>query len=76
MESGPQSAMPTDETLLSALNAALSTLPPLCRRAFILVRFEGKTAEEAAAQLRIPAEQVRMLACRAFVHVQNKLTGC
>src|SRR4051794_21893213 len=36
---------------LAHVNQALDRLPPLCRRAFILVRYEGMSFDDAAAKM-------------------------
>lgn len=43
----------------------LNRLPPTCRRCVILVRFEGMTPDEAAAQLGLSDAQVRLFLVRA-----------
>jgi len=65
--------MPTDSSDLSALMNALENLPPLCKRVFILVRYEGMTIDRAAAELGIPRWLCRRLANRAFGDIQAKL---
>ena len=52
-------------------NQALNRLPPLCRRAFILVRYEGMSFEQAAVQMGLHPRRVRRFVQRAFVAVGN-----
>lgn len=58
---------------LERLNFALNELPPLCRRVFILVRYEGKNFDEVAAQLGLSPRKVRRLVQRAFAKLERAL---
>lgn len=58
---------------LAQVNAALNRLPPLCRRAFILVRYDGLNFDEAAAQMELHPRKVRRFVQRAFESCQRAL---
>jgi len=58
---------------LAHVNEALNRLPPLCRRAFILVRYEGMSFDDAAAQMGLHPRKVRRFVQRAFASCQRAL---
>jgi len=53
---------------LSSVNEALERLPPRCRRAFILVRYEGMEYGQAASELNLSEKKVRKFVIRAFAN--------
>ena len=58
---------------LASVNEALNRLPPLCRRAFILVRYEGMNFDDAAAEMGLHPRKVRRFVQRAFASCQRAL---
>jgi RNA polymerase sigma-70 factor (ECF subfamily) len=58
---------------LEQVTGALNRLPPLCRRAFILVRYEGMNFDAVAAELGVRPRTVRRLVQRAFASCQRAL---
>lgn len=50
---------------------AMNSLPPLCRRVFILMRYHGNTVEEISVLLNIPRYQVRSLFHQAFARCRR-----
>ena len=62
----------TPDGYMEALSLALDALPAACKKAFRLVRFEGKSCTEAAAIMGLTAEQVRRYVVRALVYVLGK----
>jgi len=58
---------------LAHVNEALNRLPPLCRRAFILVRYEGMSFDDAAVTLGLHPRKVRRFVQRAFASCQRAL---
>lgn len=59
---------------LQAIADAINDLPPLCRRAFILIRYERKSFKEAGEILSLPPKQVYVLVYRALAQVQGRVT--
>jgi RNA polymerase sigma-70 factor (ECF subfamily) len=59
---------------LANVSEALERLPPLCRRAFILVRYEGMSVDDAAAEMGLHPRKVRRFVQRAFLSCQRALT--
>jgi len=59
---------------LANVSEALERLPPLCRRAFILVRYEGMSFDDAAAEMGLHPRKVRRFVQRAFLSCQRALT--
>lgn len=71
--SGPRTLEP-DTALashqgVSALVAAIGSLPPRCREAFMLNRFEGRTYAEVAARMGISVKMVEQ-------HIKHALDAC
>jgi len=60
---------------LQRISCALGGLPPLCRRAFILVRYRGMSFEAAAAQLGLHPRKVRRYVQRAFASCERAIRG-
>jgi len=60
-----------DAEVLALINERLNSLPPACRRAFILVRYHGKSFEVAAAEMGLSSRQVRKFAQRAFAECKR-----
>jgi DNA-directed RNA polymerase specialized sigma24 family protein len=58
---------------LDALDAALDDLPPACKRAFILVRFDDRSFADAATRMGISEEQVKLYVNRAFSYVMSRM---
>lgn len=58
---------------LDKLSAALEGLPPNVKRAVIVMRFQRKTAAEAAAQLGVSRGYVNRLCARGLDEIQRKL---
>jgi RNA polymerase sigma factor (sigma-70 family) len=68
----PQHALDVRQQLVH-VTEALNRLPPLCRRAFILVRYEGMNFDEAAAEMGLHPRKVRRFVQRAFESCQRAL---
>ena len=68
----PQLALDAGQQL-AHVNEALNRLPPLCRRAFILVRYEGLSIEEAAVEMALHPRKVRRFVQRALGSCQRAL---
>jgi RNA polymerase sigma-70 factor (ECF subfamily) len=58
---------------LTAVSEALARLPPMCRQAFILVRYEGLDFETAGSQLGLHPRKVRRFVQRAFASCQRAI---
>ena len=58
---------------LAHVSEALNRLPPQCRRAFILVRYEGMNFDDAAAELGLHPRKVRRYVQRAFESCKRAL---
>ena len=59
---------------LTLLEEALGRLPPQCRRAFILNRFEGLSQAEVAAQMGISRQMAERHVAKALLHLRERLT--
>jgi RNA polymerase sigma-70 factor (ECF subfamily) len=76
----PVDAVSPDRRVLAAeelaiVERALNELPPKCRRAFILHRFEEWSAEQIAAELGIRTRMVRRYVSRAAIYCKLRLEG-
>lgn len=71
---GPDMETALDSRLrFQDLVAALEELPPLCRHAFILNKFEGMGHGDIARQLGISKKTVQRHILRAFAHCLDRL---
>jgi RNA polymerase sigma-70 factor (ECF subfamily) len=57
------------------LSLAVESLPPQCQRIFRLVRIEGLSYKQAAAELNISIKNVESQLCIARRKLQDRLTG-
>jgi len=64
---------PSTEERLKRVSEVMNTLPPLCRRAFILARFEDMSPEEISDELDISIRSARRFVARAFAACQRVL---
>jgi RNA polymerase sigma-70 factor (ECF subfamily) len=64
---GPEQAA-SDSEGVERLCVALSELPPLCRHAFVLNRFDGLSHREIAERLGISEKTVQRYVAKAFEH--------
>jgi len=73
--SHPELNLPTQylPEQLVKVSEALDRLPPRCRRAFILVRFENMDFDAAGAQMGLHPRKVRRFVQRAFASCQRAL---
>lgn len=62
-----------ERRMLARVERRLETLPPNCRKAFILVRFEEMSLEQAAAAMDISRRKLRRFVQRAFAECQREL---
>jgi RNA polymerase sigma-70 factor (ECF subfamily) len=60
---------------LALLHAAIAELPPKCRLVFLLLRVEGRSYKEVAAQMALSETMVRKYARRALEHCQMRLAN-
>jgi len=58
---------------LARLNTALQSLPPKCRRAFLLHKFYGLSMVEVAEQMHVTDRMVRLYIARALLHCRRAL---
>jgi RNA polymerase sigma factor (sigma-70 family) len=65
---------PSDYSLIMSLRGEVSHLPEHYRLAVVLCYFEGKTHEEAAAQLRCPIGTIKGRLSRARQVLRNRLS--
>lgn len=71
----------TPETLLhfhdlsQRLDAEIGALPPQCRRAFLLHRYEGKRYADIADELQVSVKAVEHLVSRALSRLRAGLVG-
>jgi RNA polymerase sigma factor (sigma-70 family) len=56
---------------LDRLRAIIESLPPQCRRAFVLHKFEGRSHAEIAAEFGITRNAVEKLLIRALVQLRR-----
>jgi RNA polymerase sigma factor (sigma-70 family) len=60
---------------LAIMRAIILELPPKCRQAFLLVRLEGLSHREVAAEMGLSQTMVRKHLARALGHIQTRLGG-
>ncbi|HLG86633.1 MAG TPA: RNA polymerase sigma factor [Alphaproteobacteria bacterium] len=58
---------------LALVYRAINELPPKCRRVFLLLRFEGMSFKEVAAEMRLSQTMVRKYAFRALEYCQMRV---
>ena len=58
---------------LRFLQRALRELPPKCRHAFTLHRYQGLALSEVAAEMNLSERMVRIYVCRALAYCQSLL---
>lgn len=84
MDSGPRAvasrASPVDERLiqrqnLAAAAATIRALPPRCRDAFLLNRFESLTYRQIAARLGVSVSMVEKYVAEALRQLKNMREG-
>jgi RNA polymerase sigma-70 factor (family 1) len=63
------------QELAYRLDAEIQALPPQCRRAFILNRYEGKRYIDIAKELHISPKAVEHLISRALTRLRTHLSG-
>lgn len=56
---------------LERLRLAVEALPPQCRRAFVLFKFEGRSHAEIAAEFNVTKNAVEKLLIRALVQLRK-----
>ncbi len=64
----PETAMSSQQTVLALVNI-IDNLPPRCREAFMLNRFDGMTYPEVAARMGISVKAVEQ-------HIKHALNAC
>jgi RNA polymerase sigma-70 factor (ECF subfamily) len=60
---------------LAIMRTIILELPPKCRQAFLLVRLEGLSHREVAAEMGLSQTMVRKHLARALGHIQARLAG-
>ncbi|MVM38928.1 RNA polymerase sigma-70 factor [Spirosoma sp. HMF3257] len=63
------------QELAHRLDAEIQALPPQCRKAFMLNRYEGKRYVDIAEELHISQKAVEHLISRALTRLRTHLTG-
>jgi RNA polymerase sigma-70 factor (ECF subfamily) len=58
---------------LALLDCAISELPPKCRKAFLLYKFEGQSYSEIANKMELSESMVRKYVIRAIVYCRERL---
>jgi RNA polymerase sigma-70 factor (ECF subfamily) len=56
---------------LQLIDRAIGELPPRCRAAFIMIRFDGCRPAEVASRLGVSERMVRLYHARALEHLQH-----
>ena len=60
---------------LAIMRTIILELSPRCRQAFLLVRLEGLSHREVAAEMGLSQTMVRKHLARALSHIQTRLAG-
>ena len=58
---------------LERLRLAVEALPPQCRRAFVMFKFEGRSHTEIAAEFGVTKNAVEKLLIRALVQLRKQM---
>lgn len=58
---------------LHRMEAAIAELPPQCRRAFVLHRYDGLTQVEVASRMGISRQMAERHVARAMAHLRQRL---
>lgn len=58
---------------LMIVSKAIEGLSPKCRRAFLMVRFEGKTYKQAAAEMRLSVKSIEYYMRQALTHIRDRV---
>lgn len=58
---------------LERLRMAVDALPPQCRRAFLLFKFEGRSHAEIAAEFGVTKNAIEKLLIRALVQLRKQM---
>lgn len=58
---------------LAIVQAALEELSPKCRRAFLLVRYEGRTYREAASEMQLSVKSIEYYMRQALIHIRKSV---
>lgn len=81
---GPESAYRVDQNAekaamtaqsMQAVNRVLGRIPEAQREAFVLIRYEGLSVEQAAAVLGTTVSAVKLRAFRAYEAIREELSG-
>jgi len=59
--------------LIAQASECLETLPPKCRKAFLLSRIYGMTTKEIASQMHMTARMIRNYLVQATLHIEENL---
>lgn len=60
-----------DRQELELVQCAIEELSPKCKRAFLLVRFEGYSYKEAAAEMRLSVKSIEYYMRQALTHIRS-----
>lgn len=60
---------------LMLISEIVAELPPKCRKAFMLYKFEGWSYREIAAQMQLTESMIRKYVLRAIVYCHSRLDG-
>ncbi len=69
----PESASAASQRL-AIVAAAIDELPPICRRAFVMRKFDGLDLEHIAARLNLNVRSIKRYMARAMEHLDRRLT--
>ncbi len=61
---------------LALVETAVSRLPPQCRRAFVLNRFEGLSQADVAKRMGISQQMAERHIAKALLHLRTQLDRC
>ena len=62
-----------DRQELKIVQSAIEELSPKCKRAFLLVRFEGLSYKEAAAEMQLSVKSIEYYMRQALVHIRSRV---
>lgn len=58
---------------LGLVQGAIEELSPKCRQAFLLVRFEGRSYKETAAEMRLSVKSIEYYMRQALTHIRSRV---
>lgn len=60
---------------LQLIGGIVASLPPKCRQAFLLYKFEGLSYKEIASRMRLTESMIRKYVLRAICYCQERMEG-